>query len=62
MTTSIKTFKDIATSLSGSAFRRACADGRTRFLRAIPTWGNRGRTEKTEPSSPKGGMGPTRPQ
>jgi hypothetical protein len=61
MTTLIKTSKDIATSLSGSAFRRICADGRTRLLRAIPTWGGRGRTEKTESSSPKGGLGPPRP-
>jgi len=62
MTTSIKTSKDIATSLSGSAFRRACADGRTRFLRAIPTCGTRGRSEKTTSSIPMGGMGPTRPR
>ena len=60
MTNSIKTSRDIATSLSGSAFRRVCVDSRTRLLRAIPTWGDRGRTEKSESSSPKGGMGPPR--
>ncbi|MGC8643684.1 MAG: hypothetical protein ACP5XB_27815 [Isosphaeraceae bacterium] len=37
----LKSFHDIATSLSGSAFRRACFDGRTQMLRAIPTWGSR---------------------
>ncbi len=58
MTTSIKTSKDIATSLSGSAFRRLCVDGRTRLLRAIQTWG--GRSEKTPSSSPRGGLGPLR--
>ena len=41
MTTSIKTSKEIATSLSGSAFRRVSFDGRTRMLRSIPTWNDR---------------------
>ena len=39
MTNLIKTSRDIATSLSGSAFRRVSVDGRTRLLRAIQTWG-----------------------
>ena len=30
----IKTFRDIATSLKSSSFRRAAYDGRTRILRA----------------------------
>ncbi len=41
MTTLIKTSKNIATSLSGSAFRRFSLDGRTRWLKTIPTWGGR---------------------
>ena len=39
----IKSSRDIATSLSGSAFRRMAYDGRTRMLREIPTWGRLGR-------------------
>lgn len=36
-----RTFRDIATSLSGSAFRRVVHDGRTRMLREIHTMGER---------------------
>src|SRR5689334_13997223 len=35
----VKSSRDIATSLSGSAFRRVVYDGRTRMLRDIPTLG-----------------------
>jgi len=40
---SLKSFRDIATSLRGSAFRRVSFDGRTYILRAIPSWSCRGR-------------------
>jgi hypothetical protein len=33
----IKTARDLATSLQGSAFRRMTRDGRTRYVRAIGT-------------------------
>lgn len=36
-----RSFRDIATSLSGSAFRRVVHDGRTRMLREIHTMGER---------------------
>jgi hypothetical protein len=53
----IKSFRDLATALRGSAFRRACYDGRTMILRAIPTWGGRRRAAPrpvtpSEPSAP----------
>ena len=35
----IKTFRDVATSLIGSAFRRSTSDGRTRMVREIATLG-----------------------
>lgn len=35
----LKTFRDIATSLIGSAFRRSTCDGRTRMVREIATLG-----------------------
>jgi hypothetical protein len=35
----IRSCRDIATSLKGSAFRRIAYDGRTRMLREIPTLG-----------------------
>jgi hypothetical protein len=42
----VKSFRDIATSMSGSAFRRVVYDGRTRMLRQIPTWGRVGRLRR----------------
>ncbi len=39
----VKSFREIATSLSGSAFRRIIYDGRTQMLRQIPTLGHSGR-------------------
>ena len=35
----IKSFREIATSLSGSGFRRVAYDGRSRMIREIPTMG-----------------------
>ena len=59
MTSLIKTSEQIATSLHGSAFRRVTMDGRTRFLRAIPTWG--GRAARSSSSSLRPGRAPSRP-
>jgi hypothetical protein len=52
MNTSLKTSKDIATSLRSSAFRRASFDGRTIVLRSIPTWDDR--ADKQGPSFRRG--------
>jgi hypothetical protein len=40
----LKSYRDVATSLRGSAFRRVSFDGRTHTLRAIPCWSYRGRS------------------
>ena len=55
----IKSFRDLATALRGSAFRRACYDGRTMMLRAIPTWGSR-RRAIPRPVPPSGLISPRR--
>ncbi|MGP0062537.1 MAG: hypothetical protein ACLQGP_02895 [Isosphaeraceae bacterium] len=53
----IKSFRDIATALRGSAFRRVGYDGRTKMLRAIPTWGGRRRATPR----PAAAFGPSAP-
>ncbi len=60
MTTTIKTSRDIATSLSGSAFRRVTLDSRISMFRAIPTWG--GRTANPSSLLPKSGPRNPRPR
>jgi hypothetical protein len=51
----IKSFRDIATSLSGSAFRRITHDGRARMLREVPTWGGLEGRRRGEAIRPAGG-------
>ena len=60
MTTTIKTSRDIATSLSGSAFRRVTLDSRISMFRAIPAWG--GRTANPSSLLPKSGPRNPRPR
>ncbi|WP_165227589.1 hypothetical protein [Aquisphaera insulae] len=54
MTTRIKQYKDVQTSLRGSAFRRASHDGRTVMLRAIATGGPLRREPRSISRTPGG--------
>ncbi len=55
----IKTFRDVATSLIGSAFRRSTSDGRTRMVREIATLGRlvSGRRRDSEARASKADQG-----